>query len=268
MVQELSAKDKEQKAQMERQMAGLEWTWYARGRQVLAKLPSDPRCTFCMAPFEGWGGTLVERVLNKRPSTINPLFCTDCEREAKRLKFSAKMELSMLFADIRDSTPLAESMGSLEFSRMIDRFYTDTTHVLMHSYAVIDKLAGDQVSGYYLPGLVGMDFAKASVEAAQDLLRVVGYGEPEGPWAPVGVGINTGEAVFGYVGSSEGVMEITALGDAANVAARLASQADSGEILLSNSTVEHAKVDTQNLERRELELKGKSEPQDVWVMKV
>jgi adenylate cyclase len=199
---------------------------------------------------------------------MNPLFCTDCEREAKRLKFSAKMELSMLFADIRDSTPLAESMGSLEFSRMIDRFYTETTHVLIHSYAVIDKLAGDQVSGYYLPGLLGMDFARASVDAAQDLLRVVGYGEPEGPWAPVGVGINTGEAVFGYVGSTRGVMEITALGDAANVAARLASQAAAGEILISNSTAEHARVDTQNLEKRKLELKGKSESQDVWVVKI
>ncbi len=268
MAQELSAKDKEQKAQMERQMAGLEWTWKARGRQVFAKLPSDPRCTFCMAPFEGWGGTLVERVLNKRPSEINPLFCTDCEREAKRLKFSAEMEMSMLFADIRGSTPLAESMGSLEFSKMIDRFYTETTHVLMHSYAVIDKLAGDQVSGYYLPGLLGKDFAKASVEAAQDLLRVVGYGEPEGPWAPVGIGINTGEAVFGYVGSTGGVMEITALGDVANVAARLASQAAAGEIMLSDSTVKHAGVDTSKLEKRELELKGKREAQNVWVMRV
>ena len=137
----------------------------------------------------------------------------------------------------------------------------------MHSYAVIDKLAGDQVSGYYLPGLVGKDFARVSVEAAQDLLRVVGHGEPEGPWAPVGVGINTGGAVFGYVGSTGGVMEITALGDAANVAARLASQAAAGEILLSDSTVKHAGVDTSQLEKRDLELKGKREVQDVWVMR-
>lgn len=105
-------------------------------------------------------------------------------------------------------------------------------------------------------------------EAAQDLLRVVGYGEPEGPWAPVGIGINTGEAVFGYVGSTGGVMEITALGDVANVAARLASQAAAGEIMLSDSTVKHAGVDTSKLEKRELELKGKREAQNVWVMRV
>jgi adenylate cyclase len=268
MGQELSDKDKAQKAQIERQIAGLEKTWLPRGRQVLAMLPSDPRCTLCMSPFEGWGGVFSERVLNKRRSEVNPLFCTYCEREAKRLKISTNIEMSMVFADIRNSTPLAESMGALEFSRMIDRFYTVTTHVLMHSYAVIDKLAGDQVSGYYLPGMVGKDFPGIAVNAALDLLRATGYGGSEAPWVPVGAGVNTGEAIFGYVGSSGGKMEITALGDAANVAARLASNAAAGEILLSESTVQMAGVETGGLEKRKLELKGKSESQDVWVMRV
>jgi adenylate cyclase len=176
--------------------------------------------------------------------------------------------MSMLFADIRGSTSLAESMGSFEFTAMIDRFYTETTHVLIHSYALIDKLAGDQVSGYYLPGVVGADFAQVSVEAAQNLLRVTGNSDPQGPWVPVGLGINTGEAVFGYVGSAGGMMEITALGDAANVAARLASQAATGEALLSESTVQKAGLDTSSLEKRTVKLKGKSDPLDVWVMRV
>ena len=63
-------------------------------------------------------------------------------------------------------------------------------------------------------------------------------------------------------------MEITALGDAANVAARLASNAAAGEVLLSESTVQKAGLDTANLEQRTLELKGKSEPMDVWVLRV
>ncbi|MEJ2304409.1 MAG: adenylate/guanylate cyclase domain-containing protein [Anaerolineales bacterium] len=176
--------------------------------------------------------------------------------------------MSMLFADIRGSTPLAEGMDPVEFSQMINRFYTETTHVLAHSYAVIDKLAGDQVSGYYVPGLAGMDFAQKSVKAGQDVLRVTGHADPQGPWVPVGVGINTGKAVFGTVGSDEGMIEITALGDAANVAARLASQAAAGEAILSVSTVQKAGVENSNLEKRTVELKGKSEPLDVWVMRV
>jgi adenylate cyclase len=268
MTPELSAKDKKLKAQMERQIAGLERSWQAKGRRVFARLPSDPRCTMCLAPFEDWGGSLARRLFNKRPSRTNPLFCTDCEDLAKRLRFSMEVEMSMLFADIRGSTSLAESLAPLEFSGMIDRFYTEMTHVLIHSYAFIDKLAGDQVSGYYLPGLVGTEHPQIAINAAQDMLQVTGHTDVQGPWVPVGVGINTGKAVFGYVGSAGGTMEITALGDAANVAARFASQAAAGEVLLSESTIQKAGVDTSNLEKRTLELKGKSEPLNVWVMRV
>jgi adenylate cyclase len=267
MTQELSTEDKRRKAKMERQMAGLEWSWKARGRRLFALMPSDPRCTLCLAPFEGWGGKFVNKVLDKKRSSWNPLFCNQCEEQAKRLRFSVEVELSMLFADIRGSTRLAESMDPVEFSTLIDRFYSETTHVLIHSYAIIDKLAGDQVSGYYLPGIVGPNFARVAVDAAQKVLQVTGQSNSQGSWVPVGVGVHTGKAVFGYVGSSGELMEITALGDAANVAARLASNAPGGEVLLSERTVEKAAVDTAKMEKRTVELKGKSQPMDVWVMR-
>ena len=174
--------------------------------------------------------------------------------------------MSMLFADIRGSTPLAERMSAAEFKQLIERFYAETTHVLIHSLAQIDKLAGDQVSGYYLPSYVGRDYAKVSVEAAQELLRVTGHAAPDGPWAPVGVGVNTGVAYFGTVGREDHMIDITALGDEVNVAARLASNAAAGEIVLSQSTVAGAGLDATGLEMRTLDLKGKSEPMDVWVM--
>jgi adenylate cyclase len=61
---------------------------------------------------------------------------------------------------------------------------------------------------------------------------------------------------------------LTALGDAVNTASRLASKAAAGEIIISEETAQKAGVDTGNLERRTLELKGKSAPMDVWVMRV
>ncbi len=268
MSAELSTKEKIQKEKMERELAGLEATWKARGRRVFAHLPSDPRCTLCLGPFEGVGGKLMSTLLNKRRSALNPLFCNHCEEQAMRLKISFEVEMSLLFADIRASTPLAEELGPAAFTRMVDRFYTETTHVLIHSYAIIDKLAGDQVSGYYLPGLAGEEFAQNAVEAARELLLVTGHADPGGPWVPVGVGVNTGKAVFGVVGSAKGMQEVTALGDAANVAARLASSAAAGEALISESTALKANLDAAQLERRAVELKGKSEPMAVWVMKL
>ncbi len=177
-----------------------------------------------------------------------------------------EVQMSMLFADIRGSTRLAEKMSASEFKRLIDRFYSETTHVISHSLAFIDKLAGDEISGYFLPAVVGRDYARKSVEAARDILRVTGHNEADSPWAPVGVGINTGEAYFGAVGEDDNLVELTALGDAVNVAARLASEAAAGEIVLSESTVKEAAIETSSLDSRKLELKGKSEPVDVWVM--
>ena len=81
----------------------------------------------------------------------------------------------------------------------------------------------------------------------------------------MGAGVNTGVAYFGTVGTGDDLIEMTALGDEVNVAARLASQAAAGEIVLSQSTVSQAGLDTTGLERRTLELKGKTEPIDVWV---
>jgi adenylate cyclase len=75
-------------------------------------------------------------------------------------------------------------------------------------------------------------------------------------------------AYFGVVGTSDDMVEMTALGDAVNVAARLTSQAAAGEIVLSESTVQKADLDPAGLEKRTLELKGKDQPMDAWVMTV
>ncbi len=268
MPKTLSAREKKMKALMEKTLGSPDVTWMGRSRRLFGLLPTDPRCTACGAPFEGKGAALVRALLNKKRSQYNPLFCNQCEELARKTHAGAETPMSMLFADIRGSTPLAESMSAADFKRLIERFYTDTTHVLIHSLAQIDKLAGDQVSGYYLPSYVGRDHAKVSVEAAQELLRVTGHTDPEGPWAPVGVGVNTGVAYFGTVGREDDMIDITALGDEVNVAARLASNAAAGEIVLSESTVAGAGLDSAGLEKRTLDLKGKSESVDVWVMRV
>ena len=198
---------------------------------------------------------------------MNPLICNQCENYAKKLKAGVETEMSMLFADIRGSTPMAESMGSTQFKEVIDRFFSESTRVLSHSLALIGKLVGDEVSGFFFPSYVGKDFAKITVEAAKELLRVTGHADPNGPWAPLGVGINTGEAYFGTVGTGD-LIEITALGDEVNVAARLASEAAAGEILLSESTVQRAGLSTTGLENRLLNLKGKSQPIHAWVIRI
>ena len=86
------------------------------------------------------------------------------------------------------------------------------------------------------------------------------------PWVAVGAGVQTGVAFVGTVGDGAHI-EITALGDPVNVAARLASAAAAGEILVTLTAARAAGLIEEGLERRDLELKGKSERTRVLVVR-
>jgi len=175
----------------------------------------------------------------------------------------------MLFADVRGSTALAEKMSPIDFSRLINRFYVVATDVLVRTDALVDRLIGDEVIGLYIPGFAGPDHPRRAIEAARTLLGVTGHQDPEGPWLPVGVGIHTGTAFVGVVGGEEGTpQDFTALGDNVNTAARLASNAKPGEVLISDAAYTAAGLDLGDLETRELELKGKETTTGVHVLRV
>ncbi len=163
---------------------------------------------------------------------------------------------------------MAEQMSGAEFSRLMNRFYKAATNLLDKTDPFIDKLIGDEVMAVYLPIFTGQSHARPAVQAAQDLLRVTGHGDPDGPWLPVGVGVHTGITFFGTVSGAEGTFsDFTALGDNVNITARLASHAAPGEALISDAACSAAGLDLGHLEQRQLELKGKSEPVSVRVMR-
>jgi adenylate cyclase len=234
------------------------------GRRLLGLLPSNPRCKLCNAPFKSWGGSLM-RVFGRPQSRKNPRYCEPC---AFQEPGGAEVELSMLFADIRGSTTIAERMRPAEFTRLISRFYEEATLTLIETDALIDRLVGDEVIGLYIPGIAGPDHAVHAILAARKLIQRLGYGAASGPWLPVGVGVHTGIAFVGVIqAGAEKVSDFTALGDNVNITARLASAAAPGEILVSAATVSAAGLDTKSLEFRQLELKGKSESIGVYVLR-
>jgi adenylate cyclase len=228
-------------------------------------LPSDPRCKICGSPFKGWGGFLMH-LMGRDQSRYNPRFCEKCK--VFEHPGGAEVTLSMLFADVRGSTTLAEGMSAREYSQLINRFYKMATHVLIQTDALVDRLLGDEAIGLYLPGFAGPEHSRKAIQAAQELLSLTGHSDSKGPWLPVGVGIHTGPAYVGVVGSEESTADFTALGDNVNITARLASQAGAGEILISDASYSASGLDIHGLEHRQLELKGKSEPIGVHVLRV
>ena len=188
---------------------------------------------------------------------------------ANKYPGGTELEISMLFVDVRGSTSLAEQMSAEEFGQLMNRFYKVATDVLIRTDAIIDKFVGDQVIGLYLPIFTGPDHARPALVAAQELLVATGHGRGEGPWLPIGIGVHTGPVYVGTVsGAEESVTDITALGDNVNVAARLASMAAPGEALISETAYAAGGAHLGDIERRQLDLKGRSEPVPARVLRV
>jgi adenylate cyclase len=229
------------------------------GRHLFHALPtSGARCKLCASPLEGPMGGLMSFV-GKGPWPKNPKYCSMCFRDMIKHRSGAEIPCSLLFADVRGSTGLAEQRSATEFRQLMDRFFSVATDVLVDHDAVVDKFVGDEVIALFVPVLTGELHASRAIDSGRILL------ERTAGWLPVGAGVNTGIAFVGAVGPDDSA-EFTAMGDPVNVAARLASAAGAGELLVTDAAAESAHMDTIGLEHRSLELKGKSEATSVYVV--
>ena len=226
-----------------------------RYRRIFRHIPSDPRCKMCLSPQGGIGGPLMT-ALGYGRYPANPQLCNSCFRQGQRHPGGAEIEISALFADIRGSTALAESMSASDYSAAVHEYVRTVTRAVRQPGGLVDKLLGDGVMALFIPGFVGGDHAGTAVRAGREILQ--------NAQLPVGIGVHSGDAWVGFVGGVEDVMDFTALGDAVNVASRLGSEAGPGELLLSDATVRAAGLTTDGLEGRRLELRGRAEPLDAW----
>ena len=245
------------------------WFWFTtnafavdkRLRHFQRALPRDPRCKFCNAPFQGVGGALMRLLFRKQRSALNPRYCNLCEIASSEFPGGAEVPMSILFIDIRGSTALSEKLTPTEFSQVINRFYAAATKVIIEEDGLVEKLAGDEVAAFWGAGFAGPGYVRRTIDVAQKLLRVM-----ERQKIPVGIGVHSGIAYFGAMGTAEGLTDISAKGEEVNMAARLASKAAAGEIIVSEQALEKAGIDGSGLESRTLELKGISEPVIARVM--
>jgi adenylate cyclase len=197
------------------------------------------------------------RAIGKRPSAKDPATCNTCFDFMTKHHGGAEIEASFLFADIRGSTTLAEQMPPGAFHTMIDRFLARATQIVFEHDGAVDKFVGDEIVAFFFPMMAGDRHAARAVEAATEVLRATGHGEPGGPWVPVGAGVGSGLAWVGAVGDDQRT-ELTALGDVVNTTARLAAVARAGELLVTVEAATAAGLGP--LEPRLIELKGKQSP--------
>jgi adenylate cyclase len=229
-------------------------------------LPGTPRCKTCLFPLGGPRIKGLSLKWGREPSRMNPNFCNLCEEFVRTHPGGAEIDLSLLFADVRGSTTMAEQMRPADFTSLMNRFFSSGCEQLIDSDALIDKFVGDEVIGLFLPAMLA-DHPRVAIEAGRKLLAATGHADPDGPWLPIGIGVHSGTAYVGSVGGGA-VADFTAMGDAVNVTARLASQAAPGELLVTEEAWTRGGLDEWATERRQLQLKGRDAPIEVRVFRL
>ncbi len=228
---------------------------------VMRRLPSDPRCRLCHAPYGGPGGRIMRR-FGFGPSRKNPSLCNTCFEKAPM--GGVEMDIGVLFADVRGFTSLVEEMAPNDVADVLNRFYSAAAEILGRS-AIIDKLVGDEVMALYLPLLLAEDWEDEMLRDASDLLAAVGFGSAAEPWLPLGIGLDVGHAFVGNVGAGD-VKDFTALGDVVNTAAHLQSSAAAGQIVMTERLFVRLSERAVEANPKHLTLKGKRESEPVRVV--
>jgi len=154
-------------------------------------------------------------------------------------------ELSILFLDIRGFTPLSEKLRPEEIVDFLNMMFDMITNQVLKNHGTIDKFIGDAAMVLYNAPLdvphhpyyavkTAYDIQQGMIQVRKEIL------EKYGVEVSIGIGINTGEVVVGNIGSYLRV-DYTAIGDNVNTAARIESNAEANQVLVSESTYEHTK---------------------------
>ena len=173
------------------------------------------------------------------PMPNNPMLCKVCFGKMADQPGGAEIPISVVFADVRGSTALAERTSASEFHGLIQAYYRSAAVAIDENGGIIDKFLGDGVMALFIPFISGESHASRAIMAGRAILAAVERDGLAEKGLLVGAGVHTGEAFVGVVGGAEKI-DFTALGDTVNIAARLGSLAGPGELLVSRAAWDEA----------------------------
>ncbi len=137
--------------------------------------------------------------------------------------------MTVLFTDIRNFTSISEKLASEEVVEMLNTYFGQVCEPIMNEGGMVDKFIGDAVMAIFGAPVSCDDHAERSMRAALQIVNIAGkfqdwmdlkFSDRGLPLFHIGIGIHTGEAFIGYIGSKKR-MGYTAIGDSVNTASRL-----------------------------------------------
>ncbi len=184
--------------------------------------------------------------------------------ETGKLPELQEADVTVLFSDVADSTSMAERLGARKFGDILARFYQDISEVTF-KYSGLIKFLGDGVMAVFGLTQNTVSPEERAVQAGLEIVQRVAKMNQDNPDDPVivGVGINTGKAMAGYVGSEDRV-EYTVLGDMVNVASRLQNYARPNRVVAGPATVAaiFGRYDTERI--GEVQVRGREKPTQIY----
>ncbi len=175
--------------------------------------------------------------------------------------------MTVLFADIRGFTALAESLGPdpAELTRILNRAFSVMTKAVQAEGGTIDKLVGDCLVAFWNAPLDQPDHAERALRAAQAIIKAMA--ELTDPALQIGIGVNTGPCFVGNMGS-DNRFNYTAMGDPVNIASRLeAATKDHGVSVLIGEATAQAAPNAQLVSIGHLTLRGRREALEAFTFR-
>ncbi len=177
-----------------------------------------------------------------------------------------KVDITVLFADIRGSTSYSERHKPEDLVFVLNRYLAAAAEAVLAQDGTVDKFLGDAVMAWYNAPLPQPDHTLRAVKSALAILEAVEKLHkdlPKEAHLDFGVGIHYGEAVLGWIGT-EKRLEYTALGDSVNTTKRIQENAAKNQILLSKEAYQRVQKFVVARPYAPLTVKGKTQPLDVF----
>jgi adenylate cyclase len=204
----------------------------------------------------------VEAVQGLLQPYLSPQLAARLREEPKTAALGGEeREVSVLFADLQGFTAFSERHSPAEVLEMLNSYWAQTVPVVLGEHGgMIEHFEGDGIMVVFNAAADQPDHALRAARAGLALQRAAGeVHEGRGDWPRFRVSINTGPAIVGNVGTEE-QRSFTAIGDTTNLAARLQTAAEPGEVVLGGATYDAVRASAEAQPIGELELKGKSAP--------
>jgi len=214
---------------------------------------------------ENWKQSQIKNVFSNYVSPeIIEMMLRNKEKDYLQTK---KEEITVLFSDIRGFTKLSEKVPPEKIVEMMNEHLNIMTEIILKNKGMVDKFIGDAIMAVWGVPVYQESHAFKAINAGFEMQKAQKKLErkyaKEGLKFVMGVGVNTGEAIVGNIGSNL-KMDYTVIGDMVNTASRICGAADPGQVLISEDTFREAQKSVKTVKLEPISVKNKSKPLEIY----